>query len=211
MFDGTYIHNKTVAFLSFLWSYALCLSHSRKNSGSVCNWTAQSADPTDVLHCHTWTLIAWWCHFSNYKTAEWPCSSIWLTHKHTTPFLTSITSYTFSLFMLCLFFCLFFLSLVCRHTHTVIQKHAVTCAETDTGVLSCYNLYCTQSTGVLSLSFHSTVHTWNRDTHIHTHTRQVQSVSHMYTARNWVRKQEKHFIKLPITSLSSGSTHQQYK
>lgn len=60
---------------------------------------------------------------------------------------------------------------------------AMASAETDTRVLSCFNLYCT---GVLSLSFHSTGHTWKKDTAL---TLKEQSMSHMYPARNRVKKQ----------------------
>lgn len=42
-------------------------------------------------------------------------------------------------------------------------EHSETCCALHRNWYCCYNLFCTQSTGVLSLSFHSTAHTWNRD------------------------------------------------
>lgn len=43
-----------------------------------------------------------------------------------------------------------------RETHTCMVEY-----KTDPDVLPCYNLCCS-CTGVLSLSFHSAGHTWNR-------------------------------------------------
>lgn len=84
--------------------------------------------------------------------------------------------------------------------HSVSRKTClyidVACAETDSDVLSCFNLYCSQSTGVLSLSFHSSGHTWNRDTaQTHTHSLCESPLCLIYSQRGIVRKQVRIFFK----------------
>lgn len=114
---------------------------------------------------------------SNKTNTYTQCPSYTTIHENDSScfFSISFPPYSVSLLLLLSRFLSFFLSLLCRHTHrTHTLAHSVrnmpslyttvACAETDTGVMPCYNLYCCQNTGVLSLSFHSTGHTWNRDT-----------------------------------------------
>lgn len=100
---------------------------------------------------------------------------------HSTTVILNII-YSHTLFTYC-----FFSSLPGRHTEEKKKQkaqeqteHSETCCALHRNWYCCYNLFCTQSTGVLSLSFHSTAHTWNRDavqTLTCTHTHRAGTVS----------------------------------
>lgn len=115
---------------------------------------------------------------------------------HSTTVILNII-YSHTLFTYC-----FFSSLPGRHTEEKKKKkaqeqteHSETCCALHRNWYCCYNLFCTQSTGVLSLSFHSTAHTWNRDavqTLTCTHTQSRNSQQPACT----VQQAKQHFIKL---------------
>lgn len=119
------------------------------------------------------------------------------THKYTVvqQFMTFLSP--FPLF--------FFPSLLCRRanrtdsSHIRSKKTARSFTQTWPVLklirVSCpvYNLYCSWSTGVLSLSFHSTGHTWNTDTaqtYSHTPTStHTLTVTHTHSHARTGRKQ----------------------